>query len=83
MKKHIKQAVEFLSDGCTYSPDLDFYDCCEEHDWHYHTGDISRKAADKKLRECIKKKGHGMLSWVYWVAVRGFGGRRYNRKKTG
>jgi len=82
MKKYIKQAIDFISDGCTYSPDFDFYHCCEEHDWYYHTGDISRKIADKKLRECIRKKGYIILPWIYWAAVRAFGRRRYNYKET-
>lgn len=48
-----KWAKKFGSDGCTSSPDLNFRTCCEEHDYHYRSGDISRSQADKRLRQCI------------------------------
>ena len=79
----------FVSDGCTYAPDGDFHHCCVEHDLHYHTGDVSRRQADKQLRRCVIREGEGnfiskaihmWLGWVYWAAVRLFASKRYNKK---
>jgi hypothetical protein len=79
------------SDGCTSSPDLNFRECCEEHDFYYqkHEKDtgVSRREADKRLRQCIQRKwcmrfsffGRPVtikaffLPWTYWVGVRVFG----------
>jgi hypothetical protein len=62
------------TDGCTAVPDFDFgADCCAQHDYHYHAQDISRKEADKKLRQCIQAKGYIVLPWLYWLGVRVFG----------
>lgn len=73
-------------DGCTAVPDFDFgADCCGEHDYHYQIGDITRAEADKRLRECIKKKGYSGLAWAYWLGVRLFAGgvwKRYRNEET-
>ena len=70
-------------DGCTAVPDFDFgADCCAEHDYHYQLTDMSRAEADKRLRQCIQKKGYIVLPWVYWLGVRMFGGRYYRKKQT-
>lgn len=71
-------------DGCTAVPDFDFgADCCGEHDYHYQLGDVSRAEADKRLRQCIIKKGYPGLAWAFWIGVR-FGARgvwkRYRNK---
>ena len=69
-------------DGCTSAPDFNFgYDCCGEHDFHYQATDITRKEADRLLRECIQKKGYVVLPWVYWAAVRMFGRGLWKRKQ--
>jgi hypothetical protein len=72
-------------DGCTAVPDFDFgYDCCGEHDYHYQEGDVSRAEADKRLRQCIRKKGYFLLPWAYWLGVRMFAGdvwRKYRGKE--
>jgi hypothetical protein len=70
-------------DGCTASPDLNFgSDCCGEHDYHYQDTDVSRAEADKRLRECIQKKGYIVLPWVYWLGVRIFGSRHYKKSRN-
>jgi hypothetical protein len=70
-------------DGCTAVPDFDFgADCCGEHDTHYQLGDISRAEADRRLRECIKKKGYTGLAWAYWLGVRVFAGGVWKRYRT-
>lgn len=72
----------FSYDGCTAVPDFDFgADCCNTHDYHYQLQDVSRAEADKKLRECIKAKGHPILAWVYWSGVRVFGGGFWKRRQ--
>lgn len=76
----MKRGVKY--DGCTAVPDFDFgFDCCGEHDAHYQLGDISRAEADKKLRECIRKKGYFILPWVYWLGVRIVGRNYYQKQK--
>jgi hypothetical protein len=64
---------ELMSDGCTFAPDMVFYDCCVEHDIDYSTGTVNRAEADRKLRVCIRAKGYPILCWVYWLGVRLFG----------
>ena len=65
----VKYIGDFVSDGCSMSPDLTFSDCCEVHDLEYITG-VDRRVADKNLRECIRSKGYPFLCWVYWLGVR-------------
>ena len=68
---------DFVTDGCSMSPDLEFSACCVEHDINYATGDITRAEADRKLRQCIAAKGYPYLSIVYWMGVRLFGWMPY------
>lgn len=71
----------FKYDGCTAVPDFNFgADCCGEHDFHYQANDVTRAEADKRLRQCIQKKGYLVLPWVYWFGVRVFG-RSFWKKK--
>ena len=65
--------TDFVTDGCSMSPDMVFCECCIEHDVVYATGIVSRARGDAALRDCIKKKGFPILSWVYWIGVRLFG----------
>lgn len=75
----------FASDGCTLSPDFDFYLAGVQHDLEYWIGgtDAERLAADKAFRLNIKDGvigrvrevggGHWMwnvVAWCYWIAVR-------------
>jgi hypothetical protein len=64
---------DFVTDGCTMSPDLEFAECCNTHDLDYSTTDKTRTEADRDLRQCIDKKGYPYLSIVYWFGVRVFG----------
>lgn len=75
--------VRGKTDGCTMSPDLNFIECCIEHDLNYRgDGDsVSRSEADKRLRICITSRGHGIVAWVYWAAVRVFGRTSWKGKK--
>lgn len=59
------------SDGCTFAPELGT-PCCEMHDFlrRYRPYGISAEQADQLLRECIAKKGHPILAWVYWAGCR-------------
>lgn len=76
----MKKGVKY--DGCTAVPDFDFgYDCCGEHDYHYQLTDISRAEADKRLRECLRKKGYFVLPWIYWLGVRLVGWNFYKKKQ--
>jgi hypothetical protein len=68
------------SDGCTSSPDLNFRNCCEEHDYHYRTGDIPRIEADKILRQCMQGRGWIVMPWIYWAFVRTFGSYFYMKE---
>lgn len=64
----------FKYDGCTAVPDFDFgSDCCGEHDYHYQDRTITRAEADRRLRDCLRKKGYVVLPWIYWAGVRVFG----------
>ena len=51
IKRTIKNIKKHSLDGCSYAPELDFLDCCLEHDYDYGKKEISRRKADKKLRE--------------------------------
>lgn len=74
-RKKFEGFKQTISDGCTMSPDLNFRECCEEHDFYYtkrekDTG-VNRKEADKKLRQCMcYKYGWIILPWFYWAFVR-------------
>lgn len=70
--------ADFKSDGCSWFPDCDYRDCCEEHDLAYYFGGTSkeRSQADKKLYKCVAaKKGfhHKIIAPVMWLGVRIFG----------
>jgi len=67
-----------VSDGCTNSPDFNFYPCCAEHDWYYsNNSDIPRLHADILLFLCIYKSGHTVLALFYFYMVRKFGESHY------
>lgn len=65
--------TDLLTDGCTMSPELEFTDFCNEHDYDYVLGELTREEADRDLRKNIASSGYPLLSWVYWVGVRLFG----------
>jgi hypothetical protein len=76
-------------DGCTGVPDFDFgADCCGEHDTYYQLGEITKAEADKRLYECIRKKGYFIIAASYYLGVKIFGStiwdkyRGINENKT-
>lgn len=83
--KQVKLVYEGLKkgykyDGCTAVPDFDFgADCCGEHDTYYQSKEITRAEADKRLRQCIQKKGYILLPWIYWAGVRLLGWTHWNK----
>jgi hypothetical protein len=83
-----KPPVWFVGDGCTFAPDRLFghelTEACRYHDWAYRCDvPLSRWKADwylfKNLREC---GCHRRWAWYYWGAVRIFGRRFWNRKRS-
>jgi len=80
IKAGLLKGYEF--DGCTNSPDLNFGDCCARHDYDYQDLKVKRSTADKRLRECMQKKGWILLPWIYWAMVRIFGGNHFKRKQN-
>lgn len=68
------------SDGCTGAPGLNFTSCCFEHDYYYTTHAVSRREADKRLRQCIARKRWRLLPVLYWLGVRIFGRKAWKKK---
>lgn len=71
----------YTFDGCTNAPNLNVEACCNRHDYDYQDLKITRRAADKKLRKCMQRQGWIFLPWIYWAAVRIFGGNHFKRKQ--
>ena len=79
------RAKELGSDGCTGVKDF-YKDCCLLHDIFYRTGvdlegkAISRKEADRLLRDCIRAKSPvgkwSLLAMTRFIGTRLFGGLR-------
>jgi len=69
--KTLKEPNPATDGGCTFAPDINFKECCKRHDVlrNYNQG-VTNRQADRILRKCIKSKGHPLLAWVYWAAVR-------------
>jgi len=78
----------FRCDGCSMSPDFDnAIDACLVHDGLYtylrelqKAAQITREEADKCFKFLMKKKRF-KLSWIYFRAVRWFGGLHNARNK--
>jgi hypothetical protein len=64
--------ADFKSDGCSLFPDGNYRNCCVEHDKSYYFGGTKaeRKAADQKLRACVREKGHRFLAPMMYLGVR-------------
>lgn len=62
----------YVSDGCSMFPDCNYRECCVEHDKTYFFGGTKqeRRAADRKLYECVRSKGRGFIAKMMWVGVR-------------
>lgn len=54
---------------------VDWSDCCKQHDEDYKKlkKDESTKRADLRLLSCVKKKACKSLAYVMYAAVRVFG----------
>ena len=67
---------DFVGDGCTMFPDGDYADCCLAHDRDYYRGGTKeeRRASDKRLKQCVRAKGHKYLSKLMFIGVRLGGG---------
>ena len=94
MNRYLQLAAALGGDGCSSAPDLFFRPCCDEHDVYYRTGrdadgaPITRAEADRRFRLCMKANGktfigRHVLSWVYWGAVRLFGGSEFQESGNG
>lgn len=70
--------AEFKSDGCTWFPDGNYFDCCVAHDREYFAGGswTARWRSDKKLFLCVAAKPkfyNKLLAPVIWLGVRAGG----------
>lgn len=72
-------------DYCSFWPDGKYGSCCKQHDIDYTAGGNwrDRRAADKKLRDCIAKKQGRLMAWTMWIGVRcvGWMPHHFKRKK--
>jgi hypothetical protein len=71
-------AAEFTSDGCTWFPDGNYFDCCKAHDAEYFAGGSwsARWRSDKKLFQCVAAKPkfyNKLIAPVIWLGVRAGG----------
>ncbi|HVE57027.1 MAG TPA: hypothetical protein VNB22_09375 [Pyrinomonadaceae bacterium] len=69
---------EFVSDGCTWFPDGNYFDCCKAHDREYFAGGSwkERWRSDKKLFQCVAAKPkfyNKLVAPIMWLGVRTFG----------
>lgn len=78
----------FIGDGCSFSPDglfgHDWREACRWHDWAYRCDvDVSRWYADWCFARNLIERGC-CLRWAiwYWLAVRLFGWKYWNRKRS-
>jgi hypothetical protein len=64
--------ADFKGDGCSLWPDGDYRSCCEAHDRDYCRSGTSaeRKASDKRLRDCVRAKGHKYIAPLMYFGVR-------------
>lgn len=53
-------------------PDGDYGECCIAHDRDYFVGGTKaeRKASDKRLRDCVRAKGHKYIAPLMYLGVR-------------
>lgn len=67
--------AEFVTDGCTFFPDGNYFDCCVQHDKEYYAGGSSKERwrSDKKLFSCIAAKPkfyNKLVAPIAWLGVR-------------
>ncbi len=78
--------MNMSNDGCSNAPDLNFGECCKEHDYYYRNEEfvtgVSRAEADKRLRKCIQCHWKlPILPWVFWSMTRCFGWIPWNKNR--
>ena len=63
---------EFTTDWCSMFPDLDWRDCCVEHDKIYWIWWESKKRlkADINLKNCVINKNHKIIWNLMYIWVR-------------
>jgi hypothetical protein len=71
-RERVQPPDGYRSDGCSMFPDGDWGECCVAHDRDYFVGGTKaeRKASDKRLRQCVRAKGHKYISVVMYFGVR-------------
>lgn len=84
--KALRALLKKNSDGCSASPDLWWYKCCQYHDACYGLGIVKREVCDKRFLNCLKKNsktffGKWFLSYWYYFAVRLMGKRHYGNAR--
>jgi len=69
-------------DNCTKFPEGNWTKCCLQHDEDYETGgtEKDRKKADKKLKNCVTKKGHMFIALIMYIGVRILGKSHFHYK---
>jgi hypothetical protein len=73
----------YTYNGCTAAPDMNFGDCCNQHDHDYQDMSKTRLQSDNDMFKCMVKKGWKgkLLAPLYWSAVRIFGSAFFKRKQ--
>ncbi|QQS33931.1 MAG: hypothetical protein IPM50_04955 [Acidobacteriota bacterium] len=68
----VQPPENYKFDGCSLFPDGDWGECCEAHDRDYFVGGTKaeRKASDRRLRQCVRAKGHKYISVMMYFGVR-------------
>ena len=61
-----------IPDGCTWVPNFNFRDVCDQHDLDYAAGGTAkdRHRADQALKQGIAQRGHPILAMLYYSGVR-------------
>ena len=72
----IEPDYPFRSDGCTFSPDGVWRQCCVAHDRAYWMGGTyaQRLKADRRFRDCLRKQclQHDWNSFGGWLVSRAY-----------
>jgi hypothetical protein len=75
----------FHSNGCNFTPEGNWGECCYEHDWAYRTGGwaLARLKADIALSRCIFRNQNPFAALLYFIGVRvgGMWAFRYGKKR--
>lgn len=63
-----------MGNGCSFSPDFNFADCCNNHDdcWDKSRNFKEKTACDNAFRKCIFNKHMlfwGMKRWIFAVIL--------------